>query len=90
MQRLFWRQFTSSTRWRYRLGLAELAASLLVRYPGVEVRITSVKAYMPESDIKFYFTSVLPRRFPVRHLLEPETKVTRTPQTSRTQPVKGC
>ncbi|GBM59972.1 hypothetical protein AVEN_245573-1 [Araneus ventricosus] len=43
MQWLFWRRFTSSARWRYRLGLAELAASLLVQYPRVGVRrITSM------------------------------------------------
>ncbi|GBM24882.1 hypothetical protein AVEN_146063-1, partial [Araneus ventricosus] len=43
MQRLFWQRFTSSTRWCYRLGLAELAVSLLVRYPGIGVRrITSM------------------------------------------------
>ncbi|GBO22446.1 hypothetical protein AVEN_231418-1 [Araneus ventricosus] len=54
------------------------------------ISFTLPQAYIPESDIKFYFTSVLQWRFPVRHLLEPESKVTRTPQTSRTQPVRGC
>ncbi|GBN18442.1 hypothetical protein AVEN_52503-1 [Araneus ventricosus] len=32
------------------------------------------EAYIPESDVKLHLTSVLPQRFPVRHLPKPETK----------------
>ncbi|GBO04292.1 hypothetical protein AVEN_138727-1 [Araneus ventricosus] len=34
----------------------------------------SLQAYIPESDVKLHLTSVLPQRFPVRHLPKPETK----------------
>ncbi|GBO12571.1 hypothetical protein AVEN_21142-1 [Araneus ventricosus] len=36
--------------------------------------LTLPQAYIPESDVKLHLTSVLPQRFPVRHLPNPETK----------------
>ncbi|GBN59383.1 hypothetical protein AVEN_24746-1 [Araneus ventricosus] len=64
--------------------------------------LTLPQAYIPESDVKLHLTSVLPQRFPVRHsvrrtdfpscgtYLNRKPKVTRTPQASRSKPVKGC
>ncbi|GBM52706.1 hypothetical protein AVEN_204691-1 [Araneus ventricosus] len=66
------------------------------------IPLTLPQAYIPESDVKLHLTSVLPQRFPVRHsvrridfpscgtYLDRKPKVTRTPQASRTQPVRGC
>ncbi|GBN44515.1 hypothetical protein AVEN_120522-1 [Araneus ventricosus] len=36
--------------------------------------LTLPQAYISESDVKLHLTSVLPQRFPVRHLPKPETK----------------
>ncbi|GBM50047.1 hypothetical protein AVEN_90784-1 [Araneus ventricosus] len=46
----------------------------LKKTPTDEDTDTLPQAYIPESDVKLHLTSVLPQRFPVRHLPKPETK----------------